>query len=113
MKYSRAVIYKIDQEKRTVQQLWEYGKELRHKWYSPVTSLVQYEPDKDSVMVYSATPEMKLEHGKAVGAPNPYLMEFNYGSKEPALEIRIEGSMGYQAMPFRVEQAFNHKNGVK
>lgn len=56
---------------------------------------------------------MKLEHGKAVGAPNPYLMEFNYGSKEPALEIRIEGSMGYQAMPFRVEQAFNHKNGVK
>lgn len=113
MKYSRAVIYKIDQEKRTVQQLWEYGKELGHKWYSPVTSLVQYEPDKDSVMVYSATPEMKLEHGKAVGAPNPYLMEFNYGSKEPALEIRIEGSMGYQAMPFRVEQAFNHKNGVK
>ena len=25
-KYSRAVVYKIDQKKMTVQQVWEYGK---------------------------------------------------------------------------------------
>lgn len=60
-------------------------------------------------MVYSATPEMQLVAGKAVGAPNPYLMEFNWGAKEPAVEIRINGSMGYQAMPFSAEKAFNHQ----
>ncbi|MEQ4368514.1 aryl-sulfate sulfotransferase [Campylobacter jejuni] len=26
-----------------------------NKWFSPVTSLTQYEPDKNSIMVYSAT----------------------------------------------------------
>lgn len=35
MKYSRAVVFKVDQEKRTVEQLWEYGKERGHSWYSP------------------------------------------------------------------------------
>ena len=108
MKYSRAVVFKVDQEKRTVEQLWEYGKERGHSWYSPVTSLTQYEDDKDSIMVYSATPEMVLVKGKAVGAPSPYLQEFKWGSTEPAVEIRINGSMGYQAMPFRVQKAFNH-----
>ena len=27
MKYSRAVVYKIDQKKMTAEQVWEYGKE--------------------------------------------------------------------------------------
>lgn len=60
-------------------------------------------------MVYSATPQMQLVAGKAVGAPSPYLMEFDWGAKEPSVEIRINGSMGYQAMPFRVQNAFEHK----
>ena len=51
MKYSRAVIYKIDQNKMTVEQIWEYGKDRGHDWYSPVTSLTEYQPDKDSVFV--------------------------------------------------------------
>jgi arylsulfate sulfotransferase len=51
---------------------------------------------------------MVLVKGKAVGAPSPYLQEFKWGSTEPAVEIRINGSMGYQAMPFRVQKAFNH-----
>lgn len=113
MKYSRAVVYKIDQKKGTVQQLWEFGKERGNKWYSPVTSLTQYEPDKDSIMVYSATPEMELQNGRAVGNPSPYLMEFNWGEKNPAVEIRINGSMGYQAMPFRVQQAFGQTAETK
>ncbi len=108
MKYSRAVVYKVDQQKGTVEQLWEYGKEKGHDWYSPVTSLTQYEADKNSIMVYSATPQMELVAGKAVGAPSPYLQEFKWGENEPSVEIRINGSMGYQAMPFRVENAFSH-----
>ena len=55
MKYSRAVFFRIDQEKMTVEQIWEYGKERGHEWYSPVTSLTEYMPDKKSVFVYSAT----------------------------------------------------------
>ena len=55
MKYSRAVVYKVDQKKMTVEQVWEYGKERGHAWYSPVTSLTEYYGDKDSIMVYSAT----------------------------------------------------------
>ena len=49
MKYSRAVVYKIDQKKMTVEQIWEYGKERGHAWYSPVTSLTEYYQDKNSV----------------------------------------------------------------
>ncbi|GAA7230375.1 hypothetical protein HpCK35_03800 [Helicobacter pylori] len=31
-----------------------------NEWFYPVTSLTQYEPDKDSIMVYSATLEWLL-----------------------------------------------------
>ncbi|MEI3012365.1 MAG: aryl-sulfate sulfotransferase, partial [Sutterella seckii] len=55
MKYSRAVIYRIDQERRTVEQIWEDGKGKGHEWFSPVTSLVEYMPDKDSIVTYAAT----------------------------------------------------------
>ena len=55
MKYSRAVVYKIDQKKMTIQQVWEYGKDRGFEWYSPITSVTQYEKDKNSVFVYSAT----------------------------------------------------------
>ena len=55
MKYSRAVVYKIDQKKMTVQQVWEFGQERGNDWYSPVTSLAKYQADKDPVMVYSGS----------------------------------------------------------
>ena len=38
-KYTRGVIYKIDQKKMTVEQIWEVGKDLGHEYYSPVTGL--------------------------------------------------------------------------
>lgn len=39
MKYSRAVIYKIDQQNMTVEQIWSYGQDRGNEWYSPITSL--------------------------------------------------------------------------
>ncbi len=108
MKYSRAVIYKIDQKKMTVQQVWEYGKERGHEWYSPVTSLVEYQTDKDSVMVYSATAGLDLKKFNTE-APNPAIDEFKWGETVPSVEIRIKSSLGYQAMPVSVEKAFNAK----
>lgn len=108
MKYSRAVVYKIDQKKMTVEQIWEYGKERGHDWYSPVTSLVEYETDKDSVFVYSATASLDLSKFNTE-APNPCINEFHWGSVEPSVEIRIKSSLGYQAMPISVERAFSGK----
>ncbi len=109
MKYSRAVIYKIDQEKNTVQQIWEYGKERGSEWFSAVTSLTQYQPDKDSVMVYSATAGAAFDAKtqKVKGAPNPYINEFKWGAKEPSVEIQCKQVQGYQAMPISVTKAFS------
>ena len=109
MKYSRAVIYKIDQVKRTVEQVWEYGKERGHNWYSPVTSLTEYQPDKNSVFVYSATAgaQFNFKTGAFESAPNPYIDEFKWGEKEPAVEIQFKNTSGYQAMPVDLKKAFN------
>ena len=108
MKYSRAVVYKIDQKKMTVEQVWSWGKERGFEWYSPITSIVEYQKDKDSVFVYSANSGAKVnEHGGMISAPNPTLLEFHWGSNEPSLEIQLENCAGYQAMPISIEKAFD------
>ena len=109
MKYSRAVVYKIDQKKMTVEQVWEYGKERGHAWYSPVTSLTKYCADKDSIMVYSATAGMgrrpsELKPGEKAGSASPFIEEFKWGETEPAVEIQLIDSMGYQAMPVSLDK---------
>ena len=110
-KYSRAVIYKIDQKKMTVEQVWTYGKERGHEWYSPVTSLTEYQPDKNSVFVYSATAgaDFDLGTGAMKGLPNPSLEEFRWGETEPAVEIQLHNTSGYQAFPISLEKAFSQK----
>ena len=112
MKYSRAVVYRIDQDKKTIEQVWEYGKERGFPWYSPVTSLTKYCADKDSIMVYSATAGMgrrpsELKPGEKAGSASPFIEEFKWGETEPAVEIQLIDSMGYQAMPVSLDKAFN------
>ncbi len=111
MKYSRAVIYKIDQKKMTVEEVWEYGEERGHDWFSPVTSLTEYQADKDSVFVYSATAgaAFDMQSGAFTSAPNPYIEEFKWGAKEPSVEIQLKNCTGYQAWPFSVEKAFSQE----
>ena len=108
MKYSRAVVYRIDQRNMTVQQVWEYGKERGNGWFSPVTSLTEYQPDKDSIFVYSATAgaEFDLTTGGFNSAPNPFINEFKWGASEPSVEIQLLNTTGYQAMPFSIQSAF-------
>lgn len=111
MKYSRGVIYKIDQDKRTVEQIWEYGKEQGHDWFSPVTSLVEYNPDKDSILTYAATAgaNYDLKTGGLTSKPNPYIDEFEWGSTVPSIEIQLQSTTGYQAFVFDVAKAFDPK----
>ncbi|EAJ6142233.1 aryl-sulfate sulfotransferase [Campylobacter lari] len=109
MKYSRAVVYKIDQKNKTVEQVWEYGKQRGNEWFSPITSLTEYHKDKNSIMVYSASAGMSfdLSKGVAIGEPKPEIDEFKWGAKEPSVQIRFSGaSTGYQAMPIDLEKAF-------
>lgn len=40
--YSRGVIYRIDNQKKTVEQIWEYGSKLGSDFYSPYISDVDY-----------------------------------------------------------------------
>ncbi|QKF92958.1 aryl-sulfate sulfotransferase [Campylobacter sp. CCUG 57310] len=109
MKYSRAVVYKVDEKAKTVEQVWEYGKQRGADWYSSVTSLAQYQDDLDSVFAYSAVAGMQFDiaAGKPVGVPSPHINEFEWGAKEPSIEIKMTNAMGYQAFPFSIEKAFS------
>lgn len=49
-KYSRAVEFKIDENARTVQQVWSYGKVRGAETHSPVVSNVHYDPTTDHVL---------------------------------------------------------------
>lgn len=102
-KYSRAVVYKIDQKKMTVQQVWEYGKEKGHDYYSAITSSVEYQKDKNSMLVYWAYTDIEDD----VAGPNPILTEFKWGAKEPSVEIRLFGTEGYRALPIDLKKSFS------
>ncbi len=50
--YSRGVIYKIDTEKMSIKQLWQYGKERGYEFFSPYISNVEYY-DENHYMIHS------------------------------------------------------------
>ncbi len=50
--YSRAVEYKIDEENKTIQQVWTYGKERGQQLYSRIVSRVQYLESENNI-IYS------------------------------------------------------------
>lgn len=104
--HSRAVEYRIDEARGTVEQVWEYGKERGDEWYSPVTSVVEYRADRDTQFIYSAsvgflTPE-KLT--------TTVLNEVKYGSQEVQVELKVHsrqpGSVGYRALVIDLAWAF-------
>ncbi|TKK71813.1 hypothetical protein FC093_01985 [Ilyomonas limi] len=49
-KYSRAVEYKIDETNKTVQQIWEYGKDRGQECYASFISSVQYLPETNHIL---------------------------------------------------------------
>ena len=100
-KYSRAVVYKIDQKKMTVQQVWEYGKNRGHELYAPITSSVEYWKDKDSLLVYWASIGVGTKEG-----PAPVLTEFKWGESKPSIEMKFHNTLGYRALPLDVQKAF-------
>ena len=112
MKYTRGVIYKINQKNMTVQQLWEVGKELGNEYFSPVTGITQSQADKNSMVVfYSTAGLLGPSAGKDASreeSSHPYLCEYRWGETKPAVELQFNKLFGYQAMPISVEKAFTH-----
>ena len=109
MKYTRGVVYKIDQKKMTVEQVWEVGKKEGHDHYSPTTGLTRYEADKNSVTVFFSTAGFDFSAmlgGAMDRLPHPYLNEYRWGETEPAVSLKFHAICGYQAFPISLEKAF-------
>lgn len=80
--YSRAVEYRIDEANKTVQQIWQYGKERREELYSPITSNVIYDEASDRVIFNpGSTNNSGNEYGKTI--------EIDYQSRTVAFEASV------------------------
>ena len=108
MKYTRGVVYKVDQKKMTVEQVYAVGQDKGYDYYSPVTGLAQYNPDKDSFIVYYSTAGMgETLSGKTQRLNlHPYLAEYKWGEQEPSVLMNFKDTMGYQAWAFDLKKAF-------
>lgn len=85
--YSRIVEYEVDEVKRTVRQIWQYGKD-RHECYAPAYSGVQYLQQTGN---YLFCPGMQ-----SVLSDNSYgarIIEINPKTKEVVYELEIKGQL--------------------
>lgn len=80
--YSRAVEYKVDTANKTIQQVWQYGKERDAETYSRIVSDVDYIVDHNSVLFSpGAVAYNGGEYGKSI--------EVDYDTKEVLFEATI------------------------
>jgi len=91
-KYSRAVEYEINENKKTVRQVWEYGKARGEKLFSNIVSDVDYLPNTKNILMTSGfiTPkqihqakivEISKEDNKAVFEASIFFKNTNSGKK--------------------------------
>ncbi len=108
MKYTRGVVYKIDQKKMTVEQVYAVGEDKGYDYYSPVTGLAEYMADKDSFVVYYSTAGLgeTLAGKKGRVDIHPFLAEYKWGEQEPSVLMSFRDTMGYQACAFDLKKAF-------
>lgn len=80
--YSRAVVYRIDPDAMTVQQVWQYGKERGRDTYSRIVSDVDYHAAEDNVVFM---PGAVAAGGGASGK----VVEVDYGTRNVVFEATI------------------------
>lgn len=80
--YSRAVEYKIDDEKKTVSQVWQYGKERGTDFFSLIISDVDYLPEQNNVLVTSG-------HLHPKGKYSAKIVEVDYETKKEVFEATL------------------------
>ena len=82
-KYSRAVEYKIDEKNKTIQQVWDYGKERDQSCYSSIISSVQYLPEKNHILF---CPGYNVLNTTGNGGK---IVEIDYATKQVVAETSI------------------------
>ena len=92
--YSRAVEYKINETDKTVEQVWQFGKEKAASFYSSIVSDVDYLPSTKNILVTSGFINPNAEHtakiievdyatGKEVFEATLYYKNLN-GNRKPS-----------------------------
>lgn len=79
--YSRAVEYQIDEENRTIQQIWQYGKERGLDMYSPITSDVDVLPRTGNRLITAGNIR--------VNQPAPHAKLIELADGEVVFECRV------------------------
>ena len=70
-KYSRAVEYQIDERKKEVKQLWQYGKEQGESFFSLIVSDVDYLPKTKNILITSGYILPENNHSGKIVEVNP------------------------------------------
>ncbi|MBX3255577.1 MAG: aryl-sulfate sulfotransferase [Chitinophagaceae bacterium] len=84
--YSRVVEYKVDETKKTVQQVWAYGRERGAESFSQALSGVQYLPQTGHIMF---CPGMGVPAGEGYGGR---VIEIDPITKQVIFELEISAS---------------------
>ena len=87
--YSRAVEFKIDTVKKTVQQIWEYGKERGAATFSFVISSVQYLTATNHVLF---SPGYQVPNATGLGGK---MVEVDYATKKVVFQQSISSANGF------------------
>lgn len=90
--YSRGVIYKIDNTNKTVEQIWQYGKEQGSNFYSPYISDVDYITNNHYLISSGGFSSYKgtVSNNPAGLAPNDKLNSITVEIKDNKEIFRIE-----------------------
>ena len=80
--YSRAVEYQVSEKDKTVQQIWQYGKERGKDFFSMIISDADYLPNTKNILVTSA----HIQPGNKYSAK---IVEVNYTTGNPVFEATL------------------------
>ncbi|EKN13029.1 hypothetical protein HMPREF1076_03093 [Parabacteroides goldsteinii CL02T12C30] len=82
--YSRVVEYEIDEKKKTIRQVWQYGKERGRECYSSAISGVQYLPETDN-RLFCPGQDNRLSDGTTGGR----IIEIDPRTGEVVFELEV------------------------
>lgn len=91
--YSRAVEYRIDEENKTIQQVWQYGKSRGLEMFSPITSDVDVLPKTGNRLITSGNVRASAL------PPHAKMLEVTYPDNREVFEANIffKDALGTQA----------------
>ena len=82
LKYSRAVEYKINENNKTVEQIWQYGKERGNEFFSSIVSDVDYLTNTKNILVTSG-------HISPKGNYSGKIVEVDYNTGNEVFEATL------------------------